>query len=101
MPPLYDYECHKCGDGAEIIHAMKDNPRVPCPSCGAKMGRVILQAPNIRPDLDDFSHERDRKTGLHGRYIPQLAKYPGDKRAVFKHVNDAKDAAKRRGLNVE
>lgn len=99
--PTYDYECSKCHDSQEVYHGMTQNPKVPCPTCGHAMGRVILAAPNIRPDLDDFSNERDRRTGLNGRYFPQLAKYKGDPRAVFSHVNQAREAALSRGYNVE
>ena len=53
-------------------------------------------------DLNDFGNERDRRTGQYGgRYYPQLARFPGDKSAVFGHVNQAADAAKRRGYTVE
>ncbi len=58
------------------------------------------ECPRIKPDMGDFSGERDRLTGKRGRYMPQLAKYRGDPAAVYEHVNDAVDVAKRRGLNV-
>lgn len=59
-------------------------------------------APFTCGDLDDFSTERDPRTGQYGgRYYPQLARFPGDKTAVFDHVNRASDEAKRRGYTVE
>ena len=98
--PLYDYHCSKCDEYQEVLHSMKTDPRVPCPACNKAMHQVILTAPTIRGDLDDFSNERDRTTGLHGRYIPQLAKFKGDRRAVFKDVASATRAAEQRGLSV-
>jgi len=59
------------------------------------------ECPTVKPDLGDFTSERCQITGKRGRYMPQLAKFRGDKRAVFEHVNDASAAAKRRGMNVE
>lgn len=58
------------------------------------------ECPSVKPDMGDFSGERDKLTGKRGRYMPQLAKFRGDKSAVFEHVNDAVQVAQDRGLNV-
>lgn len=52
-------------------------------------------------DRHDFRHERDPDTGLDGRYMPQLARYPNDPTAVVKHVDDVIEVAKRRHLKVD
>ncbi len=52
-------------------------------------------------DRDDFRRERDPVTGMDGRYMPQLARYPGDPKAVVGHVSEVLEYAKRNGLNAE
>lgn len=52
-------------------------------------------------DRSDYRGERDRKTGRDGRYYGQLAKYPGDPRAVFPTKRAALEAAKRRGMEED
>jgi hypothetical protein len=51
------------------------------------------ECPSVRPDMNDFSLERDPKTGKRGRYFPQLAD-------AFESVGAASAEAKRRGFNV-
>lgn len=60
------------------------------------------ECPGMHPDYADWSTETDRKTGVRGgRYCPQLAKFPGDKRAVVSHKNDAINIAKKRGWSID
>ena len=68
----------------------------------AKQWKPEDGAPYTCGDVDDFSSERCRTTNQYGgRYYRQLARYPGDKSAVFGHVNQAAEAAKRRGYTIE
>lgn len=68
---LYDYECNTCQEQREVMHSMHESPNVICAACGGSMRRVILSAPAIRPDLNDFSQENKGK----GRWNGQLGAY--------------------------
>lgn len=101
--PTYDYACVKCDAPFEDFSfiADRDDPRA-CPHCGvtAKHERPILCAARVEGDLADWSNERDQKTGLNGRYCPQAAKFPGDKRAVFPSRDAFIEWGKRRNMSV-
>lgn len=45
--PLYEYECTKCGERAEIIQRMSDPPHALCPKCGSDM-KKLMSAPAIQ-----------------------------------------------------
>lgn len=101
--PTFDYACTSCHQMFEDFSriAERDDSRV-CPHCGVEdtHSRPILQAPRVEGDLKDWSGERDKATGLHGRYCPQAAKFPGDKRAVFKDCHSFIEWGKRKGYSV-
>ncbi len=60
------------------------------------------ECPGMHPDYADFSTETDHKRGVRGsRYFPQLARFPGDKKAFYPHKNAAKEEGKRRGYSIE
>ena len=59
-------------------------------------------APFTCGDTDDFTNNYDPVSkSMSKRYFPQLARYPGDKSACFSHVNQAIEAAKKRGFGIE
>src|SRR5262249_21861052 len=41
--PIYEYSCKKCGD-FEITQRMTDEPLKKCPTCGAKVTKLISQS---------------------------------------------------------
>lgn len=45
--PLYEYQCEKCGERAEIIQKISDPPYEHCPKCGGAM-RKLFSAPAIQ-----------------------------------------------------
>ena len=93
---MRDGELVYCLDGEEVSHkAFHADWHVKPPDYSKG------ECPSVRPDMGDFSGERDKLTGRRGRYMPQLAKFRGDKSAVFEHVNDAVQVATDRGMNVE
>jgi hypothetical protein len=57
-----------------------------------------FRAPGCFGDFGDWKRETDRKTGRSGRYCGQLARYPGDPRAVFHSKKELIEAAKKRGM---
>lgn len=84
--PLYEYECGACGAVYEESFSMSTYPkRIKC-LCGAQAVKVILTAPAIAPDQDDFSRENAGR----GRYNPQLRTYT-------KSTQDTIDQGKARG----
>lgn len=38
--PTYDYQCEKCGQ-FEVWQSIKDNALAACPTCGAKVQRLL------------------------------------------------------------
>jgi len=60
-----------------------------------------FEKPGLYGDKHDFGRETDPQTGLNGRYMPQMARYPGDPKAVVRHVNEVVEYAKRRGMGIE
>jgi hypothetical protein len=60
-----------------------------------------FKRPGLYGDQHDFSREKDPTTGKDGRYMPQLARYPGDPRAVVRHVDQVVEAGKRKGYGIE
>lgn len=88
--PTYDAKCTLCGWEHEFVSLINERDIVPaCPRCGHTSERFIGQAPNIRPDLNDFSNENRGK----GRYNKQLQSY-------VTSVNDATSKAAKRGWGV-
>lgn len=45
---LYDYGCRKCGKETEVCHPMREERRVVCPRCGARMRKLITETPHIQ-----------------------------------------------------
>jgi len=41
--PIYEYSCKKCGD-FEITQRMTEEPLKKCPTCGAKVTKLISQS---------------------------------------------------------
>ena len=43
--PTYEYECPNCGDVAEVVHGMKEEPKIVCSACngGADGGFVMTK----------------------------------------------------------
>lgn len=89
--PNYQYQCRICqntGDYYATIAQRAHTP--PCEKCGSPITeKVILTAPRITPDYDDFSTENGGK----GRFNKQLMTH-------VKSTQDAVDKAKARGWNV-
>ncbi len=52
-------------------------------------------------DRGDWRHEKDPYTGLDGRYMPQLARFQNDPKAVVKHRSEIEERGKRAGKKVE
>ena len=42
--PIYEYECEKCGDHAEVLQTFSDPPITECESCHGKMKKLISQS---------------------------------------------------------
>ena len=42
--PIYEYECEKCGDHAEVLQKFSDPPIAECESCHGKMKKLISQS---------------------------------------------------------
>ncbi len=42
--PIYEYECEKCGDHAEVLQKFSDRPISKCESCNGKMKKLISQS---------------------------------------------------------
>jgi putative FmdB family regulatory protein len=45
--PLYEYQCTKCGERAEILQRISDPPYAHCPKCGGDM-KKLLSSPAIQ-----------------------------------------------------
>ena len=45
--PLYEYQCTKCGERAEILQKISDPPYSHCPKCGGDM-KKLLSSPAIQ-----------------------------------------------------
>lgn len=73
-----------------------------CPKCKSDDWCLIpVKMPANYGDKHDWSRETDPETGLNGRYVPQMARYPGDPKAVVRHAKDIAEYGKARGMNVE
>jgi hypothetical protein len=59
------------------------------------------RSPGMYGDFADWRRETDPKTGLNGRYCPQLAKFKGDPNAVCKNRSELIDRGERLGYTVE
>jgi len=42
--PIYEYECEKCGNHAEVLQTFSDKPITKCDSCNGKMKKLISQS---------------------------------------------------------
>lgn len=87
--PTYTYVCEKCGNETEEYRSIAERNNMPdCAHCQSTMTRGV-DAPNIKPDFDDFSRENNGK----GRYNKQLNCY-------VTSVNDAINKASKKGMYV-
>lgn len=39
--PIYEYQCHDCGEITEILQKFSDKPLNQCPACGGKVSKII------------------------------------------------------------
>lgn len=86
--PTYEAECPACGECFDYHSSMAGAGRPPrCITCGAKTVKVIMTAPKIQPDMDDFS----QLNGGRGLWNDQLNTY-------VKSKQDTIDKGKARGL---
>jgi putative FmdB family regulatory protein len=46
--PLYEYQCHTCGQRFELIQKFSDPPVAQCPSCGADTVEKQISSPAIQ-----------------------------------------------------
>jgi putative FmdB family regulatory protein len=44
--PLYEYECHACGNVLEALQSIREPDHGPCPNCGERLVRVV-SAPRL------------------------------------------------------
>ncbi len=42
--PIYEYQCTKCGQHAEVIQKFSDPPLSKCEACSGKMKKLISQS---------------------------------------------------------
>lgn len=42
--PIYEYECKKCGNHAEVLQKFSDAPVTECDACHGKMKKIISQS---------------------------------------------------------
>ena len=43
--PIYEYECHKCGERFELRRSMRESDQdVKCPKCGIENARRVFSA---------------------------------------------------------
>jgi len=45
--PNYEYCCNDCANVQEILHGMKEKPRVKCASCGSTNVKRLISAPSV------------------------------------------------------
>ncbi len=45
--PIYDYHCDHCGAFEAMRNMAQRDAPLPCPQCGAMVGRVLLSAPSF------------------------------------------------------
>lgn len=96
---------HYCRDCEHDFNAPKDlEERLAflCPACKSDNWCLTPgRMPGLFGDQHDFSREKDPTTGKDGRYMPQMARYPGDPRAVVRHVDNVIEYGKRKGYTIE
>ena len=39
--PIYEYQCEKCGQTAEVLQKFSDAPLSQCPGCGGEMHKLM------------------------------------------------------------
>lgn len=39
--PIYEYQCEKCGETAEVLQKFSDEPLSQCPHCGGHMSKLM------------------------------------------------------------
>src|SRR5947209_8205915 len=39
--PLYEYQCHACGERSEILQRFSDPPLAACPKCGGEVKKLV------------------------------------------------------------
>lgn len=97
--PTYIYRCDRCEIEAEVIHGMREDPKIRC-SCRKRMHRVpACTAIKGAPDSGWENENRGK-----GRYISQLQSNPGpagsDPNAFCRSQAEVITKAKALGLNA-
>jgi len=64
--PTYEYVCDKCGNRFEKLQTMTDKPLRRCPSCGAKVRRVISGGAGLVFKGSGFYSTDNRRGGSSG-----------------------------------
>lgn len=88
--PTYEGYCKKCDEAFDYSSEIKFRDVVPvCPHCRGAAARVILTAPRVQPDANDFSKENNGR----GRYNAQL-------RTHIRSVSDGEEKGRRKGWGM-
>jgi len=94
--------CRDCGHQFNAPSDFDERMSFLCPDCKSDNWCLIPGKPvGNYGDKHDWSRETDPTTGLNGRYCPQMARYPGDPKAVVRHAKDIVEYGKRRGMKAE
>ena len=88
--PSYSWECTRCNCQFDVFAPISERDvGEDCPDCGSDKVRRKVDMPAIHPDMDDFSSHNSGR----GIYNPQMNGY-------MRHVNDAKEYAKKHNLEA-
>ena len=60
--PIYEYLCHACGFGKDVLQKLSDTPLTDCPECGKDQYRKQISAAGFRLKGQGW-YETDFKTG--------------------------------------
>ncbi len=60
--PIYEYLCHGCGFGKDVLQKLSDAPLTDCPKCGKGQYRKQISAAGFRLKGQGW-YETDFKTG--------------------------------------
>ena len=60
--PIYEYLCHACGFGKDVLQKLSDAPLTDCPECGKDQYRKQISAAGFRLKGQGW-YETDFKTG--------------------------------------
>ena len=60
--PIYEYLCHACGFGKDVLQKLSDTPLTDCPECGKAQYRKQISAAGFRLKGQGW-YETDFKTG--------------------------------------